>query len=91
MSCARYRTYRMCVNYVLYLDDRNEVPPVLAEDVLAGLQAPHHLLILSFLFMSDNFKLLQTASSIDQITIRTFNPKCRLYWCLIEFIDWRYR
>ncbi len=18
------------------------------------------------------------------------NPKCRLYWCLIEFIDWRY-
>ncbi len=18
------------------------------------------------------------------------NPKCRLYWCLVEFIDWRY-
>jgi hypothetical protein len=18
------------------------------------------------------------------------NPKCRLYWCLIEFVDWRY-
>ncbi len=28
--------------------------------------------------------------SIDQITIKTPNPKCRLYWCLIEFIDWRY-
>jgi hypothetical protein len=40
----------------VYLDDRNEVTPVLAEDVLAGLQATHHLLILSFLFMSDNFK-----------------------------------
>ncbi len=23
------------------------------------------------------------------LTIKTPNPKCRLYWCLIEFIDWR--
>ncbi len=23
------------------------------------------------------------------ITIKAPNPKCRLYWCLIEFIDWR--
>ncbi len=22
--------------------------------------------------------------------IKTPNPKCRLYWCLTEFIDWRY-
>ncbi len=29
-------------------------------------------------------------NDMDQITIRTPNPKCRLYWCLIEFIDWRY-
>jgi hypothetical protein len=28
--------------------------------------------------------------SIDQIAIKTPTPKCRLYWCLIEFIDWRY-
>jgi hypothetical protein len=28
--------------------------------------------------------------SMDQITIKTPNSKCRLYWCLIEFIDWRY-
>ncbi len=27
---------------------------------------------------------------MDQITIKTPNPKCRLYWCLIGFIDWRY-
>ncbi len=27
---------------------------------------------------------------MDQITIKTPNPKCHLYWCLIEFIDWRY-
>ena len=27
---------------------------------------------------------------IDLITIKTPQPKCRLYWCLIEFIDWRY-
>ncbi len=31
-------------------------------------------------------------SSMDQITIKTPNPKCRcvVLWCLIEFIDWRY-
>ncbi len=85
---AALGTNRMCVNYVLYLDDRNEVPPVLAEDVLTGLQAPHHLLILSFLFIL--YQLLQTALSNGQITRRTPNPKCRLLWCLIEFIDWRY-
>jgi hypothetical protein len=27
---------------------------------------------------------------IYQITKKTPNPKCRLYWCLIEFKDWRY-
>ncbi len=27
---------------------------------------------------------------MDKLTIKTPNPKCRLYWCLIEFIDWRY-
>ncbi len=30
------------------------------------------------------------AMLMDQITIKTPNPKCRLYWCSIEFIDWRY-
>ncbi len=27
---------------------------------------------------------------MDQISKKTPSPKCRLYWCLIEFIDWRY-
>ncbi len=27
---------------------------------------------------------------MDQITIKTTNPKCRLYWYFIELIDWRY-
>jgi hypothetical protein len=27
------------------------------------------------------------ALNIDQITIETPNPKCRLYGCLVEFID----
>ena len=27
---------------------------------------------------------------MDEGTIKTQNPKCRLYWCLIEFIDWRF-
>ncbi len=29
--------------------------------------------------------------TMDQRSINTPNPKCRLYWCLIEFIDWRHR
>ncbi len=41
----------------------------------------------SRLFMKNNcFSLM----SMDQITIKAQNPKCRLYRCLIEFIDWRY-
>ncbi len=28
--------------------------------------------------------------TMDQISIKTPNPKCRLFWCLVEFIDWRY-
>ncbi len=27
---------------------------------------------------------------MEEGTIKTQNPKCGLYWCLIEFIDWRY-
>ncbi len=29
-------------------------------------------------------------TSMGEGTIKTQNPKCRLYWCLIEFIDWRH-
>jgi hypothetical protein len=28
-----------------------------------------------------------TVGTMDQIFIKTLNPKCRLYWCLIEFIN----
>jgi hypothetical protein len=27
---------------------------------------------------------------MGQITIKIPNPKYRLYWCLIEFVDWEY-
>ncbi len=27
---------------------------------------------------------------MDKISIKTPNPKCSLYWWLIEFIEWRY-
>jgi hypothetical protein len=33
---------------------------------------------------------LECLYSIDQITIKTPNPECRLFWCSIEFIGWRY-
>jgi hypothetical protein len=32
----------------------------------------------------------ETGTSMDKISIKTPNPKCRLYWCLIEFIEWRF-
>ncbi len=32
---------------------------------------------------------VQLPRVMDQITIKTPNPKCHLYWCFIEFIDWR--
>ena len=34
-------------------------------------------------------ELIWIPYAMDQITIKTPNPKCRLYWCL-EFRDWRY-
>ncbi len=33
---------------------------------------------------------MQIPTRMDEETIKTQNPKCRLYWCLIDFIDWRY-
>jgi hypothetical protein len=27
--------------------------------------------------------------TMDEIPRQTPNPKCRLYWCLLEFMDWR--
>ncbi len=34
--------------------------------------------------------LYLTSRVMDQIYVKTQNPKCRLYWCLIEFIGRRY-
>jgi hypothetical protein len=28
--------------------------------------------------------IMRTINTMDQISIKTPNPKCRLYWCLIE-------
>ncbi len=36
------------------------------------------------------YKSPREGGGMDQISIKTTNSKCRLYWCLIEFIDWRY-
>ncbi len=35
---------------------------------------------------------IRTTSNLFRLRryVSTSNPKCRLYWCLIEFIDWRY-
>jgi hypothetical protein len=38
----------------------------------------------------DDHVRYKSDGGMDQISIKTTNPKCRLYWCFIEFIDWRY-
>jgi hypothetical protein len=38
----------------------------------------------------DAAKLVARGHTMDQISTKTPVSKCRLYWCLIEFIDWRY-
>jgi hypothetical protein len=35
------------------------------------------------------FSGVSTGRGIDQITIETPSPKRRIYWRLIQFIDWR--
>jgi hypothetical protein len=40
--------------------------------------------------VSSQFQIMPCPVIMDRISIRTPNPKFRLYWCLIEFIDWRY-
>jgi hypothetical protein len=35
------------------------------------------------------YTICKTTSIMDQITIKIPSPKCRPYWCFIEFIDWR--
>ncbi len=39
---------------------------------------------------AEAFQLEIYGMSMEQITIKTPNRKCRLYWCLIGFIVWRY-
>ncbi len=35
-------------------------------------------------------RLIVEGRTMDQINLKTPNSKFRLYWCLIEFIGWRY-
>ncbi len=46
--------------------------------------------ILSFRQIFQFCRVLSLVSGLNQITIKTPKPKCRLDWFLIEFIDWRY-
>jgi hypothetical protein len=37
--------------------------------------------------VANNPSMVQFLLRMDHITIKTPNPKCRLYWCVIEFTD----
>jgi hypothetical protein len=45
--------------------------------------------VLSTLFLSLWLRssVIQSVHIMDQRTIKTRDPNCRLYWCLTEFID----
>ncbi len=32
--------------------------------------------------------VISSLETMDKISIKTPKPKCRLYWCFIELIDW---
>ena len=36
------------------------------------------------------YRLSKFPIPMNQLSIKTPSPKRHLYWCLIEFIDWRY-
>jgi hypothetical protein len=42
-----------------------------------------------FKFCVSSTKNSSCLKTMDQISIKTPNSKCRFYWCLIEFRDWR--
>ncbi len=56
----------------------------------------HLLLFIYLLVLFTNLEMLNyyaadaKVATLDQKTKKTTNPKCRFYWCLIEFIDWRH-
>ncbi len=49
---------------------------------------PYSVLWYAFFFVALQV-YRSSLQTMDHIIIKTVNPKCRLYWCLIEFIDWR--
>ncbi len=60
---------------------------LLYKGCLADCPVPHHHHLASH--HGVHLSLINV-NTMDEGTIKTQNPKCRLYWCLINFIDWRY-
>ncbi len=88
-SC-RFRTHWLC-----YVSDRVPVlhhvhgPGSGPLPALCSLRLRLSLHGFAHLFSSGEKDTVRQIT-MDQITIMNPNPKCRLYWCLIEFTDWRY-
>ncbi len=61
------------------------LPPPLLSTVGSNVECQRNRL-----FSPDMVICISRVVHMDEGTIKTENPKCRLYWCLIEFIDWRY-
>jgi hypothetical protein len=73
----------------LIVDYDVDVQPGGGEEVQVPLpDVPHHDIRPSVFGSQLHRRLLpRNIPGMEQITIKTPNPKCRPYWCLIEFID----
>ncbi len=78
LECRRYsQSRRWFRRWSLVWKDS----PASREDIYRGKPEVHPALL---------YTLPLTGSYMDFLTIKTPNPKWRLYWFLIEFLDWRF-
>ncbi len=84
--------YSPCLSFSCCIESQDcQYPPLSFSFKQNTLFTPHSFCNLEFcgpVFFCE--RCMQRVFSMNQISIKTPNPECRLYWCLIEFIDWRY-
>ncbi len=82
-------TFLRCL-FLCYLKgcEGQELPEPPAE--VCGLEKERRRLPSTSIVRVSWFKSFLKGLPMDEGTTKTQSHKCRLYWCLIEFIDWRY-
>ncbi len=83
-----YSTVPVPVQYCVLKDYAPDCLDAPAQDVEGGVYITRLLLPVGVGEEGRNLDAVHHRQ--NNYKIKTPNPKCRLYWCLIEFIDWRY-